>query len=156
MKLTRTKCFGILALAFLAVFSAVPVSVSADEPAGNAAVENNTGNGGDSVNQPPAQRAWLRKKVSYSCVDVPIETVLMELAEQAQVDIVKGPKVVGSVTVKLTDIPLEEALTNILAAHDYTFIATDSMIRVVPLPEVAVIREPLDTRIYKITYAEAN
>jgi type IV pilus assembly protein PilQ len=80
----------------------------------------------------------------------------MELAEQAKIDIVKSPKVTGNVTVKVTDVPLEEALSNILAAHDYTYIATESMIRVVPLSEIVAAREPLVTRIYRITYADAN
>jgi type IV pilus assembly protein PilQ len=80
----------------------------------------------------------------------------MNLAEQAKIDIVKSPKVTGNVTVKVTDVPLEEALSNILAAHDYTYITTESMIRVVPLSEIAVAREPLVTRIYRITYADAN
>jgi type II secretory pathway component GspD/PulD (secretin) len=56
----------------------------------------------------------------------------------------------------LTDVPLEEALSNILAAYDYTYIATESMIRVVPLSELVVAREQLVTRIYRITYADAN
>jgi len=98
----------------------------------------------------------LRTMVTYSCVDTPIEKVLMDLADQAKVDIVKSPKVTGNVTVKLTGVPLEEALTNILAAYDYTYIATESMIRVVPLPEVAALREQLITRIYQVTYADAN
>jgi len=98
----------------------------------------------------------LRERITYSCTEKPIETVLMDLAEQAQVDIVKSPKVTGNVTVKVTDVPLEEALTNILAAHDYTYIATESMIRVVPLPEITVLRGRLVTRIHKITYADAN
>lgn len=101
-------------------------------------------------------REWLRTPITYSCVNEPIETVLLALADQAKVDIVKSPRVTGSVTVKLTDVPLEEALTNILAAHDFTFIATSRMIRVVPLPEVVAIREPLDTRIYQISFADAN
>jgi type IV pilus assembly protein PilQ len=58
--------------------------------------------------------------------------------------------------VKVTDVPLEEALTNILAAHDYTYIATESMIRVVPLPEITVTIEQPITKIYRITYADAN
>ncbi|MHC4337035.1 MAG: secretin N-terminal domain-containing protein, partial [Planctomycetota bacterium] len=62
----------------------------------------------------------------------------------------------GNVTVKVTNVPLEEALTNILAAHDYTYVATESMIRVIPLPEVSVLREQLITRIYQVTYADAN
>ena len=98
----------------------------------------------------------LQTPITYSCINLPIETVLMNLAEIANIDIVKSPKVAGEVTVKLTDVPLEEALTNILAAHDYTYIATKNMIRVVPLPEITVAIEQPITRIYKITYADAN
>ncbi|MHC4686785.1 MAG: secretin and TonB N-terminal domain-containing protein [Planctomycetota bacterium] len=98
----------------------------------------------------------LKMRVTYSCVDSPIETVLMALAEQGNIDIVKSPKVTGNVTVKVTNVSLEEALTNILAAHDYTYVATESMIRVIPLPEVSVLREQLVTRIYQVTYADAN
>lgn len=98
----------------------------------------------------------LRTPITYSCIDSPIEIVLMNLAELAHIDIIKSPKVTGNVTVKVTDVPLEEALTNILAAHDYTYIATESMIRVVPLPEIAVtIGQPI-TKIYRITYADAK
>ncbi len=105
---------------------------------------------------PQTVQQRLKTRITYSCVNLPIETVLMELAEQANIDIVKSPKVTGNVTVKVTDVPLEESLSNILAAHDYTYIATESMIRVVPLSEIAAVREPLVTRIYRITYADAN
>jgi type IV pilus assembly protein PilQ len=105
---------------------------------------------------PQTAQQRLQTKITYSCIDLPIDTVLMELAEQAKIDIVKSPKVTGNVTVKVTDVPLEEALSNILAAHDYTYIATESMIRVVPLSEIVAAREPLVTRIYRITYADAN
>ena len=98
----------------------------------------------------------LQTRITYSCVDSPIETVLMQLAEKAGVDIVKSPKVTGNVTAKLTNVPLEEALTNILAAHDYTFIATDNMIRVVPVAEVTLVTEELISKVYRITYADAN
>ncbi len=123
----------------------LPVSIGA---------EPDSAGGGQRVLETAQQR--LRTRITYSCTELPIETVLVELAEQAQVDIVKSPKVTGNVTVKLTDVPLEEALTNILAAHDYTYIDTESMIRVVPIPEIAVAREQLLTRIYRITYADAN
>jgi type II secretory pathway component GspD/PulD (secretin) len=98
----------------------------------------------------------LETRITYSCVDLPIENVLMQLAEKAGVDIVKSPKVTGNVTAKLTDVPLEEALTNILAAHDCTFIATDNMIRVVPVAEVTLATEELISKVYRITYADAN
>jgi type IV pilus assembly protein PilQ len=98
----------------------------------------------------------LKTKITYSCTEVPIEQVLMELAEMAGIDIVKSPKVTGNVTVKVTDVPLEEVLDNILAAHDYTYIVTENMVRVMPVTELVLTREELVTRIYQITYADAN
>src|SRR4030042_1951849 len=104
----------------------------------------------------PTAKERLQTRITYRCVDLPIDKVLMDLAEQAKIDIVKSPKVSGNVTVKITDVPLEEALSTILAAHDYTYIATESMVRVIPLSEIVIAREPLVTRIYRITYADAN
>jgi len=99
----------------------------------------------------------LRTKVTISSTDTPIEKVLMDLADQAKIDIIKSPKVTGNITVKVTGVPLEEALTNILAVYNCTYIATENMVRVVPLPEMgADVKEPQVTRIYKITYAEVN
>lgn len=117
-------------------------------------VEPNSAPAEKRVSKTAQQR--LRTRITYGCVDSPIEKVLMDLAEQAKIDIVKSPKVTGNVTVKVTNVPLEEALTNILAAHDYTYVATESMIRVVPLPEITVAIEQPITRIYQITYADAN
>ncbi|MDH4239593.1 MAG: hypothetical protein OEW48_08530 [Phycisphaerae bacterium] len=98
----------------------------------------------------------LQAKVTLSCVNTPIEKVLSDLADQAKIDIIKSPKVAGDVTVKVTDVPLEEALTNILSLYYCTYIATDNMIRVVPLPPNANMKEPQVTRIYKINYTDAN
>ncbi|MFC1738846.1 secretin N-terminal domain-containing protein [Planctomycetota bacterium] len=105
---------------------------------------------------PVSSRQWLKAPITYNCTEKPIEQVLMELAEQAKVDIVKSPKVTGNVTVKLTNIPLEEALTNILSAHDYTYVATESMLRVITVSELVLAREELITRVYQINYADAN
>ena len=53
-------------------------------------------------------------------------------------------------------MPLEEALANILALYHYTYIATENMVRVIPLPPQTEVKEPQVTRIYKITYADVN
>jgi type IV pilus assembly protein PilQ len=119
---------------------------------------------GAEPNEAPAQNPQvvetashrLKTKITYSCTEVPIEKVLIDLAEMAGIDIVKSPKVVGNVTVKVTDVPLEEVFSNILAAHDYTYIVTENMVRVMPVTELALTREELVTRIYQITYADAN
>ena len=101
-------------------------------------------------------REKLKTKVKLTCVDKKIDEVLMDLADQANIDIVKSPDVNGLVTAKVTDIPLEEALTNILAVYKWTYIATENMIRVMPLPPQTELKEQQVTRIYKIAYADAN
>jgi len=98
----------------------------------------------------------LKKPVTYSCTSKPIEEVLMNLADLAGIDIVKSPEVTGNVTVKITDVPLEEALSNILGAHNYTYVATENMVRVIPVPETAALEKPLITRVYQIRYSDAN
>jgi type II secretory pathway component GspD/PulD (secretin) len=98
----------------------------------------------------------LQTKVTYSCTDTPIDTALKELARQANIYIVKSPEVIGNVSIEVVDVPLEEVLTNLLGAHNYSFIATETMIRIVALPESATLREKLQTQIYKVTYADVS
>jgi type IV pilus assembly protein PilQ len=98
----------------------------------------------------------MQQKVNVDFRETPIEDVLRMLAKQADVDIVKSPVVIGNVTATLSDIPLDEALDNILAAHGYGYIATENMIRIVPRSEILNIQEPLENRVYHITYADVK
>jgi len=140
MKRASNKCGRAVVLVFLAVSLVVPPVEGAVK---QAAAETKA-------------RAALRKCITRSWVNESIDKVLMDLAEEAGVDIVKSPKVTGNVTAKVTEVPLDEALTNILAAHDYTYIATENMIRVVPVSEIALAREELVSKVYHVTYADAN
>jgi type IV pilus assembly protein PilQ len=101
-----------------------------------------------------AQR--MQKPVSVNFRNTPIEDVIRSLADQSDVDIIKSPKVIGNVTATLTDVPLEEALQNILAAHGFGYIASSNMIRIVPLEEMSEISERLISRIYRINYANVK
>jgi type IV pilus assembly protein PilQ len=98
----------------------------------------------------------MQKKISVDFRDTPIDDVLRIMADQADVDIVKSPKVIGTVTTTLTDVPLEEALNNILAAHGFAYVAGENMIRVAPAAEIAEKNEMLVSRIYRITYASVQ
>ena len=98
----------------------------------------------------------MQKRISVDFRNTPIDDVIRIMAEQADVDIVKSPRVTGDVTATLTNVPLEEALNNILAAHGYGYISDKNMIRVVPLGEITEGAEKLDSRIYRITYADVT
>jgi type IV pilus assembly protein PilQ len=95
----------------------------------------------------------MLKKISIDFRNTPIEDVIRIMAEQADVDIVKSPKVTGNVTATLTNVPLAEALDNILAAHGYGYVAGKNMIRIAPVEEITEKAERLDSKIYHITYA---
>jgi type IV pilus assembly protein PilQ len=96
----------------------------------------------------------MQKRISVDFRDTPIDDVIRIMAEQADVDVVKSPKVTGAVTAKLTNVPLEEALRNILAANGYDYVMSKSMIRVAPSAEITQESEKLVNKIYRITYAD--
>jgi type IV pilus assembly protein PilQ len=98
----------------------------------------------------------MQQEVSVDFRETPIEDVLRILAKQADVDIIKSPKVVGTVTATLTDVPLSEALENILSSQGYAFVTTPNMIRVVPKEELIEAHEKLVSRVYRITYADVK
>ena len=98
----------------------------------------------------------MQKSITIEFRNTPIEDALMLMADQANVDIVKSPSVTGSVTVKLTDVPLGEALDNILAAHGYGYAADKNMIRIAPADEITQVAERIISRIYRITYADVK
>lgn len=98
----------------------------------------------------------MQKPISVEFRGESIDNVIAMMAKYADVDIIKSPKVEAEVTATLTDVPLEEALGNILAAHGFGYITSKNLIRIVPLEEITDRPERLVTRIYRITYADVT
>jgi len=98
----------------------------------------------------------MTEEISVDFRETPIDDVLRIMSQQADVDIVKSPKVIGTVTATLTDVPLSEALENILSAHGYGYVATSNMIRIVAREEINEAREKIVSRVYRITYADVK
>jgi type IV pilus assembly protein PilQ len=96
----------------------------------------------------------LMKRVSVNFRETPIDDVIKTLAEQANIDVIKSPDVTGTVTAKLTNVPLKEALDNILAVHNYGYIISENVIRIAPADQIAQKAEKLESKIYRITYAD--
>jgi type IV pilus assembly protein PilQ len=110
--------------------------------------------------QPPAEApplTELQKKmkthVSVDFREAPIEDVIKSFAQQADIDIVKGPAVTGKVTATLTDVPLDEAMETIFSVHGFGYTMTDSIIRIVPRSELAQFMTKYVTKVYHIDYA---
>ena len=85
-----------------------------------------------------------------------IDNVITMIARYADIDIIKSPDVTGTITATLTDVPVGEALNNILAAHNFGYIKSEHMIRIVPIKEITDKPERLVNRIYWITYADVE
>jgi type IV pilus assembly protein PilQ len=99
----------------------------------------------------------MQKTISIEASNLPIDKVIRQLAEQADVNLVISPKVTGQVNVgPLTNVPLAEALKNILSTHGYDYVIDKNMVRIVPASEVAQVTEKLVSRVYRITYADVT
>jgi type IV pilus assembly protein PilQ len=96
----------------------------------------------------------LQKRISVDFRETSIDDVIKTLAEQANIDVIKSPEVTGTVTAKLTNVPLKEALDSILTSHKYGYIISDNLVRIAPADQIAQRAEQLVSKIYRITYAD--
>jgi type IV pilus assembly protein PilQ len=101
-------------------------------------------------------RERLQKKISVDFRKTAIEDVIRIIAEQADVGVVASPNVKGEATVKLTNVPLEEALRSILEVHGYDYVIGNNVIRVLPHSEMPQVPERLTTQIFDVTYTDVN
>jgi type IV pilus assembly protein PilQ len=113
------------------------------------------------ANEPTEKREGLtdleRRMQKVVCIDVndvPIGTVIRQLADQVDVDLIKSPAVTGNVTVSLTDVSLEEALRCILDVHGAGIIVGENVIRILSRDEMPEISERLVTKTFEIIYAD--
>lgn len=111
--------------------------------------------------QPPEQptaspelQRRMKTKISVDFREAPIEDVIKSLAEQADIDIVKGPAVTGTVTATLTDVSLDEAMESIFSVHGFGYTTSESIVRIIPKGELAQYIVKYRTKMYRIDYAD--
>jgi len=92
--------------------------------------------------------------ISIDFKDADIRQVLRIIALKSGVDIVAGPAVEGVVTIKLTNVPWEQALDIILRTYGLAYERKDKVIRVMTLE--AVEQEALSTEVFPLGYAKAK
>jgi type IV pilus assembly protein PilQ len=156
------RFLAVVAIVCITAASAIAQDVNqpAAEDVNKPAAEDVNKVAAEDVNKPAEEIPFeqrMQKTVTITMSDADIRKVVEAVADQAGVDVVISPEVKGNVTVKLTDVPLEEALRNILAAHGFSYVATENMIRVEKGPDRTKgvePTEPLQTRTYEIVYAD--
>ena len=104
---------------------------------------------GDAVSTAPADavapgQEYKTVPISLDVQEADIGTVLRSLAGFSGTNIVASPRVEGKVTVKLEDVPWEQALSVILSAHSFAFVEENGIYRIDTAEELR--KEELETQ----------
>ncbi len=82
-----------------------------------------------------------------------INTVLRVMSLKSKINIVAGPEVQGTVTIRLENVPWEKALDVVLRTYGYVYERSDNIIRVTTRDNLA--QEPLLTQTFVLNYSKA-
>lgn len=93
-------------------------------------------------------------QISVDFKDAEIRQVLRIISLKSGVDIVAGADVEGLVTIKLTNVPWEQALDIILRTYGFTYERKGAIIRVMTVS--ALEKEALSTEVFPLDYAKAK
>lgn len=93
-------------------------------------------------------------KITVDFKDADIHDVLKIISFKSGVNIVAGKDVVGAVTIRLVDVPWEQALNVILKNSGFVYERDQDIIRVTTMENLS--KEELSTQIFVLNYAEAK
>jgi type IV pilus assembly protein PilQ len=149
-------------------------SVAAEAPLLESVVSVQTGGTGEAAafNTGPVlgqQRGrYSGRRIDMDFKDADIHNVLRLLAETGQVNIVAADNVSGNVTIRMRNVPWDQALDVVLQAKDLGMDRKGNIIRVAPQDDLKKEREmaiarrkqelqlaPLETRLIPVSYAQA-
>ena len=92
--------------------------------------------------------------ISIDFKDADIRQVLRIISLKSGVDIVAGSDVEGLVTIKLTNVPWQQALEIILRTYGFTYEQQGNIVRVMTVG--ALEQEALSTEVFPLDYAKAK
>ena len=132
--------------------------------AGVAAVGAVSGPAASGVNARIAKQAYSGRPVTFNFQDVPVRTVLQLIAEESNLNIVASDTVQGNVTLRLVNVPWDQAMDIVLRAKGLDKRRDGSVIWVAPQPELAAFekakedaRIDLENRVDLVTdYIQVN
>ena len=112
---------------------------------------------------------YTGRRIDLDLKDADIHNILRLLADVGHVIIVTGDDVNGNVTIRMRNVPWDEALDVVLQAKGLGMQRAGNLIRVAPLAQLNKERElrlaqlkqeleltPLETRLIPVSYAQAN
>lgn len=136
------------------------VGAAAAKPAAGAAPNSGTIGGGAAV----GARSYSGRPVTFNFQDVPVRTVLQLVAEESNLNIVAADTVQGNVTLRLVNVPWDQALDIVLQAKGLDKRRSGNVVWVAPQAEVAKYEQDredariaLDNRVDLVTeYMQIN
>ena len=115
------------------------------------------------------QRRYTGHRIDLDFKDASVHEVLRLLSEVGKVNIVTADNVTGAVTIRMRNVPWDQALDTVLQAKGLGMVRQGNMVRVAPLAdlnkerELAIARRkaelqlaPIETRLIPVSYAEAK
>lgn len=115
------------------------------------------------------KRAFTGRRIDLDLKDADVHNVLRLLADVGQVNIVTADSVAGTITIRMRNVPWDQALDVVLQAKGLGVVQRANMLRVAPLADLEKERElqiarrqqevklaPLETRLIPVSYAQAS
>ncbi|UNK58095.1 type IV pilus secretin PilQ family protein [Pseudoxanthomonas daejeonensis] len=93
------------------------------------------------VNARIAKQGYSGRPVTFNFQDVPVRTVLQLIAEESNLNIVASDTVTGNVTLRLVNVPWDQAMDIVLRAKGLDKRRDGSVIWVAPQPELAAFEK---------------
>ncbi len=116
-----------------------------------------------------ARDRYTGQRIDLDLKDADIHNVLRLLADVGHVNIITADNVTGTVTIRMRNVPWDQALDVILQAKNLGVVRQANMLRVAPLAELEKEREmtlarlkqetqlaPVETRLIPVSYANAG
>ncbi|MBX3259612.1 MAG: type IV pilus secretin PilQ [Labilithrix sp.] len=145
----------------------VETSILGDEPK----IEVSTGSeaAGFTATLNAQARGYTGRRIDLDLKDADIHNILRLLADVGRVNIVTADDVSGNVTIRMRNVPWDQALDVVLQAKGLGMVRSGNLIRVAPLATLQKERElrlaaakqeyeltPLETRLIPVSYAQAE
>lgn len=119
--------------------------------------------------QARAAGGYSNRRIDLDLKDADIHNILRLLADVGRVNIVTADDVGGNVTIRMKNVPWDQALDVVLQAKGLGMVRSGNLIRVAPLGTLQKERElrlaaakqeyeltPLETRLIPVSYAQAD
>ncbi|HEX7501572.1 MAG TPA: type IV pilus secretin PilQ, partial [Polyangia bacterium] len=143
---------------------------SAATPASASAQESRQGTStGSGSRTTLGKKRYVGRRIDLDFKGADIHNILRLLADVGQVNVIVADDVRGEVTIKMRDVPWDQALDVVLRSKGLGSVREGNLLRVAPLPllekelEAEIARQkqvqdvlPIETRLIGVSYAEAS